>query len=66
MELVPERTIEIGAMTPKLEKLIHILDWVRIEEITGISGYVPGRKGRVGECFCRQGRFRHRVDYGAH
>ena len=31
-ELMPELKQECGALTPKLEKLVHILDWVRIEE----------------------------------
>ena len=31
-ELIPELVGEVGALTPKLEKLIHTLDWVRIEE----------------------------------
>ncbi len=33
-ELMPELREEVGALTPRLEKLIHILDWVRIEEFT--------------------------------
>lgn len=41
--LLPELTAEVGAMTPKLEKLIHILDWVRIEEVIGYRGSVAGR-----------------------
>jgi hypothetical protein len=28
-------------MTPKLERLIHILDWVRIEEFVAGSWYGP-------------------------
>ncbi len=31
-DLLPELKTEVGALTPKLEKLIHILEWVRIEE----------------------------------
>lgn len=31
-ELMPELGRDCGALTPKLEKLVHILDWVRIEE----------------------------------
>ncbi len=32
---IHELNIELGAMSPKLECVIHILDWVRIEEFTG-------------------------------
>ena len=31
-ELMPELRNEVGALTPKLLKLVHILEWVRIEE----------------------------------
>nr|MBA2658155.1 IS5/IS1182 family transposase [Nitrosospira sp.] len=31
-ELMPELRSDVGALTPKLEKLIHTLEWVRIEE----------------------------------
>ncbi len=31
-ELLPELRHETGSLTPKLEKLVHILEWVRIEE----------------------------------
>ena len=31
-ELMPELVTEVGSLTPKLEKLIHTLEWVRIEE----------------------------------
>ena len=31
-ELLPELATQIGSLTPKLEKLIHTLEWVRIEE----------------------------------
>jgi hypothetical protein len=31
-ELLPELRKEVGALTPKLSKLVHILEWVRIEE----------------------------------
>ncbi|ESS69679.1 hypothetical protein MGMO_130c00010 [Methyloglobulus morosus KoM1] len=30
-DLIPELKEEVGCLTPKLEKLIHILEWVRIE-----------------------------------
>jgi hypothetical protein len=32
-ELMPELRGEVGALTPKLVKLVHILEWVRIEEL---------------------------------
>lgn len=31
-ELMPELRMEIGSLTPKLEKVIHLLEWARIEE----------------------------------
>jgi hypothetical protein len=31
-KLMPELKTEIGPLTAKLEKLIHVLEWVRIEE----------------------------------
>nr|MBA2657996.1 IS5/IS1182 family transposase [Nitrosospira sp.] len=34
-ELMPELRSDVGALTPKLEKLIHTLEWVRIEEFVG-------------------------------
>ncbi len=33
-ELIPDVLEETGCLTPKLEQLIHILEWVRIEEYT--------------------------------
>ncbi len=33
-ELLPELKNEVGTLTPKLEKVIHTLEWVRIEEFT--------------------------------
>jgi hypothetical protein len=37
-DLLPELKDELGALTPKLEKVIHTLEWVRIEEFT-VSGW---------------------------
>jgi hypothetical protein len=31
-ELIPDLGAEVEGLTPKLEKLIHVLEWVRIEE----------------------------------
>lgn len=45
-ELIPELEARWGALTPKAERLIHILDWVRIEEF-------------VQESWCGTGRPRH-------
>ena len=42
-ELVPEWVEPFGPLTPKLEKLIHLLEWVRIEEFTGTSWSGVGR-----------------------
>jgi len=36
-ELMPELRSEIGPLTPKLEKVIHTLEWVRIEEFAASS-----------------------------
>lgn len=42
-ELLPELEARWGAVTPKLERLIHILDWVRIEEFVKGSWCGTGR-----------------------
>jgi hypothetical protein len=42
-ELLPELRDDFGALTPKLEKLVHILEWVRIEEFTESSWCGLGR-----------------------
>ena len=41
-ELLPELRVE-GPLTPKLEKVVHILEWVRIEEFTGSNWCGVGR-----------------------
>lgn len=41
-DLIPELKDEIGPLTPKLEKVIHTLEWVRIEE------FVATRRGDAG------------------
>jgi hypothetical protein len=33
-ELIPAMREQVGTLTPKLERLIHTLEWVRIEEFT--------------------------------
>lgn len=43
-DLMPELRQECGALTPKLEKLVHILDWVRIEEWSMQTWQGIGRK----------------------
>ena len=43
-DLIPELRLEHGALTPKLEKLVHILDWVRIEEWPVLTWQGIGRK----------------------
>ncbi len=43
-ELMPALRLEIGALTPKLEKLIHTLEWVRIEEFVGSTWSGVGRR----------------------
>lgn len=42
-ELLPELRNDVGPLTPKLEKVIHILEWARIEEFTQISWCGIGR-----------------------
>lgn len=42
-ELLPELREELGGLTPRLEKLIHVLDWVRIEEYVRGSWCSVGR-----------------------
>ena len=43
-ELMPELRRDCGTLTPRLEKLVHILDWVRIEEWPVSSWQGIGRK----------------------
>jgi len=43
-ELLPELRGEVGPLTPKLEKVIYILEWVRIEEFTKSSWCGVGRR----------------------
>ena len=42
-ELLPELRNDVGPLTPKLEKFIHILEWVRIEEFTEFAWRGVGR-----------------------
>ncbi len=42
-ELLPELNRDLGTVTPKLEKVIHILEWVRIEEFTAATWCGVGR-----------------------
>ncbi len=42
-ELIPELRDDVGVLTPKLEKLIHTLEWVRIEEFVQASWCGIGR-----------------------
>ena len=42
-ELMPMLIDEMGALTPKLEKVIYTLEWVRIEEFTGATWQGIGR-----------------------
>ena len=42
-ELLPELAEQFGGLTPKLEKVIHTLEWVRIEAFTGTSWCGVGR-----------------------
>jgi len=42
-ELLPELREHVGSLTPKLEQVVHTLEWVRIEEFTGKSWCGVGR-----------------------
>jgi hypothetical protein len=42
-DLLPELRHEVGSLTPKLERVIHILEWVRIEKFVGASWIGVGR-----------------------
>lgn len=42
-ELLPELKEQVGPLTPKLEKVIHTLEWVRIEEVVAASWCGVGR-----------------------
>ena len=54
-DLLPELKGEVGSLTPKLEKLIHILEWVRIEEYVGSArcgvGRPPHDRGALANAF---------------
>ena len=54
-ELIPELRSDVGALTPKLEKLIHTLEWVRIEEFVGSTwsgvGLPPHDRGALANAF---------------
>lgn len=42
-ELLPELRNEVGALTPKLELVVHTLEWVRIDEFVGSTWCGNGR-----------------------
>lgn len=42
-EIIPDLGDEVGVLTPKLEKVIHTLEWVRIEEFVHSSWCGIGR-----------------------
>ena len=42
-EVVPGLGAELGALTPKLERVVHVLEWARIEELVAASWYGIGR-----------------------
>lgn len=42
-ELLPDLKVELGCLTPKLEKVIHVLEWVRIEEFVDSTWQGVGR-----------------------
>jgi hypothetical protein len=54
-ELMPELRSEVGPLTPRLEKVIHTLEWVRIEEFVESSwcgvGRPPHDQGALASAF---------------
>lgn len=44
-DLIPELRNDVGPLTQKLEKVIHTLEWVRIEEVMAASWCGVGRPG---------------------
>lgn len=45
-ELLPELKHEVGALTPKLEKVVHTLEWARVDELVGSRWCGVGRPPR--------------------
>jgi hypothetical protein len=43
LDLLPELKADVGSLSPKLEKLVHILEWVRIETFLASSWCGVGR-----------------------
>lgn len=54
-ELMPELRSEVGPLTPRLEKVIHTLEWVRIEEFVESTwcgvGRPPHDRGALASAF---------------
>ena len=54
-ELMPELRLEVGPLTPRLEKVIHLLEWVRIEEFVESAwcgvGWPPHDRGALASAF---------------
>lgn len=46
-DVFPELRKEVGALTPKLERVVHVLEWVRIEEFVPPSACGVGRRPHV-------------------
>jgi len=57
-ELIPELRQEVGPLTPKLEKVIHTLEWVRIEEFVEATwcgvGRPPHNRAALASAFVAQ------------
>jgi hypothetical protein len=58
-ELLPEIREQGGCLTPKLEKLIYTLEWVRVEEFVGFPwcgfGRPPHDRGGLANAFVVKG-----------
>ncbi|NHZ67072.1 hypothetical protein F1735_33230, partial [Massilia sp. CCM 8694] len=46
-DVLPELRAEVGVVTPKLERLIYVLEWARIEEFADDSWDGIGRPPHV-------------------
>lgn len=54
-ELIPEVKQEVGGLTPTLEKLIHLLEWIKIDDVIGSTwqgvGRIPHDRGALACAF---------------
>ena len=48
---MPELRSKIGALTPKLEQVIHTLEWVLIESLSNLHGADAGVQSMAVRCW---------------